>query len=234
VTLVFGHGPVDGIGAPINQLSSYPECWAAGAEGVELDVRVCVDRGLAVTHDPILPDGRPVAEVSAAELPAHVPLLQQVLDATTGLIVNIEIKNYPGDPAFDPGQRVTRQILELLAGRSGADRVLISCFDVAALDLVLAEARGLSTALLYLSRRPPAELLAIAVDHGHRTVHPYDTMVDQAFMDLARDRSLQVNVWSADDAPTSRLVQLVSLGVDGLITPQVTAARSAVTTAAAF
>ena len=233
MTLVYGHGPVDGAGAPINVLASYPECRAAGVDGVELDLRLSGDGALVVIHDPELPDGRAVADTASADLPPDIPLLEQVLDATRGLVVNVEIKNYPRDPAWDPSQAMTDKLLELLEARSWSDDVIVSCFDVATIDRVRAVAPEVPTAMLYFSRRPAAELLEEVVDHGHAVVHPYDTMVDEVFMDTARDLSVAVNVWLADEAPEGRLGQLADLGVDGLITPQVTAARAAVTAAAA-
>jgi len=225
--LVYGHGPVDGTGAPINVLSSYPECRAAGADGVELDLRLTRDGALAVIHDPHLPDGRAVAETRVGELPPEIPLLDQVLDATRGLVVNVEVKNYRRDPAWDPGQAVTEKLVDLLSARSWTDEVLVSCFEVATIDRVRALAPSVPTALLYFSLRPAAELLEVAVTHGHRVVHPFDTMVDDDFMRTARSSSLAVNVWLADDAPPARLVELAVMGADGLITPQISAARAA-------
>ena len=225
---MFGHGPVDGTGAPLNELASYAECRAAGAHGVELDVRMTADGAIAVTHDPHLPDGRAVSAVARTDLPSQVPLLDQALDAATGLVVNVEIKNYPRDPGYDPDQKVTLRVLELLAGRSWRDQVLISCFDVAAVDLVRAEAPAVPTALLYLSRRPASVLLGFAADRGHPTVHPFESMVDETFMETARSLAMRVNVWTGDDTPTARLRELVVLGVDGLITPHITSALAAV------
>jgi glycerophosphoryl diester phosphodiesterase len=56
------------------------------------------------------------------------------------------------------------------------------------------------------------------VAHGQSIVHPYDTMVDRAFMAAARLRSLRVNVWMGQRPSDERLQQLVDLGVDGMIT----------------
>jgi glycerophosphoryl diester phosphodiesterase len=213
---VFGHGPVDGVGAPINTLASVAECRERGADGIECDVRRTSDGHLVVTHDP-------VGTAPRSTLPGHVPDLAELLDACRGLTVNLEIKNFPRDPDFDPLQRVTNDVLELLASRGGRDDVLVSCFDVAALDVVKVKAPDVATALLYLSRRPAPDLHDVAVAHGHAVVHPYDTMVDGAFMAEARKRDLEVNVWLDEDE--SRLRELAALGVHGVITSAVTAAR---------
>jgi glycerophosphoryl diester phosphodiesterase len=216
MTVVFGHGP----DATINRLGSFAHCRALGADGVELDVRRTADDRLVAIHDHMLDDGRHVAETMRQDLPPWIPDLADVLDECIGMKVNIEIKNFPRDPAFDPSQRVTELALELLGSRS--DDAIISCFDFACIDL----AKGIvPTAMLYLSRRPARDLLDAVVEHGHRVVHPYDTMVDETFMDEARARDLEVNVWL--DAGIDRMRELVALGVDGLITSNVVDAVSA-------
>jgi len=227
MTLVFGHGPEDGSAHAINRLPSFDWCRRHGADGVECDVRRTGDDRLVVIHDASLLDGSAVADARRVDLPDFVPGLEDVLDACRGLIVNLELKNFPRDPAFDPAQRVTRLVLELLAARGHADRVLVSCFDVAALDLIRDEAPAIPTGVLFLSRRSAADLLDRVVDHGHPVVHPYDTMVDETFVHEARTRGLAVNVWF-DKTDNSRLETLVDLGVDGLISEHVAEARRAV------
>ena len=216
MTIVYGHGNEESI----NRLGSFGVCRKLGAHGVELDVRRTEDDQLVAIHDHALVDGRHIAGTKRADLPDFIPDLADVLDECRGMKVNIEIKNYPRDPAFDPTQRVTELTLELLAGRS--DDVLISCFDFACIDV----AKGsVPTAMLYLSRRPAHELLDAVIEHGHGIVHPYDTMVDEAFIDEARARGLGVNVWL--DAGEERMRELVSVGVDGLITHDVEGALRA-------
>jgi glycerophosphoryl diester phosphodiesterase len=224
--LVLGHGPEGDVVHGINRLPSFGWCRAAGADGVECDVRLTADGELVVVHDAELSDGRAVASCRLADLPPWIPPLASVLDACAGLVVNVELKNFPRDPAFDPDQRVTRALLELLASRGGGDRVLVSCFDTGAIDV--ARSAGMETALLLLSRRPAGEVLDVAVRHGHGVVHPYDTMVDAAFLEAARARGLRVNVWFGDEPGRARLAELVDLGVDGLITSEIPLAREVV------
>jgi glycerophosphoryl diester phosphodiesterase len=226
--MVFGHGPDDGSGPAINTLESFAWCRDLGADGVELDVRRTADDAVVVIHDSDL-HGRPIADLHRRELPAFVPDLADALDACAGMVVNVELKNFPSDPGFDPDQRLTHLLLALLEHRAQRDQVLVSCFDVAALDLVQQRAAHLRTAMLLLSRRPAPELLDAVVEHGHATVHPYDTMVDRPFMAAALERGLTVNPWTLE-VGADRLRALVELGVDGLITPEVTAARAVIDT----
>src|SRR5262245_27082175 len=81
--------------APENTLEAFRLARSLGADAVELDVRRTRDGALAVHHDARLPDGQSVVDLSAAELPRSVPLLDAALDACAGMWVNVEIKNDP-------------------------------------------------------------------------------------------------------------------------------------------
>src|SRR3954452_5989774 len=133
MTLVFGHGPEDGSDHGINRLASFDWGRRQGDDGVECDVRGTADDQLVVVHDHELADGRAIAQTRRSDLPGFIPGLDEVLDACRGLVVNVELKNFPRDPAFNPSQRVTHLLLELLNAREQRDRVLVSCFDFAAL-----------------------------------------------------------------------------------------------------
>src|SRR4051794_28343682 len=224
---VYGHGS-DEPGNELNSLPSFVAVRRSGADGVELDVRCTADDQLVVIHDHQLPDGRQIAAVGRSSLPAGVPALEEVLDTCAGMIVNIEIKNYPSDPAFDPSQRVTDLVVDLLEARRLADTVIVSCFGMACLDRVRARRPSVPTAALLLSRRPVEQVLAPVIEHGHRIVHPYDTMVDDAFMAAARSHALDVNVWLGEDDSRARLEALVEFGVDGIITSAPARALAAV------
>ncbi len=116
---MYGHGD-DTPGNELNSLPSFQRARAAGANGVELDVRRTADDALVVVHDPSLRDVRQIAELPSAALPPEIPTLEQVLDICRGLTVNLEIKNYPRDPGFDSSQRVTKLVLDLLEAAAGA------------------------------------------------------------------------------------------------------------------
>ena len=82
------------------------------ADWIELDVRRTQDGRLAVHHDAHLADGRVLCDTPADELPRHVPELAAALDACSPLGINIEIKNWPTDPDFDPEFRLAAQVVE--------------------------------------------------------------------------------------------------------------------------
>ncbi|RLE25595.1 MAG: hypothetical protein DRJ50_02615 [Actinobacteria bacterium] len=190
--LIYGHG-TDDPNNLINSRDSFGRVRESGADGVELDVRMMADRSLVVIHDHLFPDGRPVATANGSDRPDHVLLLDDALDLCVGRIVNIEIKNFPQDPAFDPTEAIADETVQLLRARieSGkADQVLISCFGIACLDRIRELQPGLPTAHLVLSRRPAKHVVAACVEHGHGSVNPYVSMVDEVFMAVASLQNL--------------------------------------------
>jgi glycerophosphoryl diester phosphodiesterase len=220
VTLVLAHRGANRQ-APENTLAAFRRAVELGAHGVELDVHRTVDDRLVVRHDAdspagLLPELR-LAEV-AARLP-DVPTLEAVLDVCAGRLVNVEIKNLPHQPGFDPEDRAARLLVELLADRGSADRVLVSSFNLTTVDRVRGLAPGMPTGWLVFGV-DPADALARAHEHGHRALHPdvWSLPGTRApeLVDDARRRGLDVNVWTVNEAAEMR--RLVDAGVDAIIT----------------
>lgn len=185
-----------------------------GADGIELDVRRSADDALIVHHDAALADGRVIRHTRADELPDQVPSLAEALDACEGAFVNVEIKNDPSDPDFDPTDWVAhRTLIEL--GRRGADpRWLVSSFRLATVDVVGRLAPGVRTAWLVVAAGD-AELAATAAG-GHVAIHPYVKAIDAALIHKAHAAGLAVNTWTCDDP--DRMRQLIAWGIDGICT----------------
>src|SRR5579862_4337820 len=100
-------------GARENTVASFLEARRLGADGVELDVRRSSDGALVVHHDADVPGLGPVAALRAADLPAYVPLLDAALDACAGLVVNVELKELPGEAGYDAGYPLARLVARL-------------------------------------------------------------------------------------------------------------------------
>lgn len=196
-----------------------------GADGIELDVRLSSDGHLVVHHDDRLDDGRTIVATPLADLPEHVPTLEQALDACGDVRVNIEIKNSLGDASHDPHMSVCRGVVGLVAARSIESNVLISSFDLATIDEIRRLDADLATAFL-VYRGDVQALLELGASRGHRAIHPWDRQVDQRFIDIARRLDLEVNVWTVDDPV--RIKELASLGVDGVVTNVPDIARTAI------
>jgi len=218
--LIYGHG-TDDPNNLINSRDSFGRVRESGADGVELDVRMMADRSLVVIHDHVFPDGRPVATTNASDRPGRVLLLDEALDLCFGLIVNIEIKNFPQDPAFDPTEAIADETVQVLRERIESDKldqVLISCFGIACLDRIRELQPDLPTAHLVLSRRPAEQVVAPCVEHGHGSINPYVSMVDEEFMAVAAANDLTVNAWTGFDEDSAVVGNLVALGAHGMIT----------------
>ncbi|GJM39014.1 MAG: glycerophosphoryl diester phosphodiesterase [Acidimicrobiales bacterium] len=222
---LFGHGRTRA-DPRINTLASFAWCVQAGAEGVEFDVRLTADGQPVLHHDAALASGQRISDTRRDALPPEVCGLDDLLALDLGVTLNVEIKNFPTDPDWDPSQRVTRATLDTLTQAATTD-VIVSCFDFGAIDLVAQAAPGLATAMLYYRVEDAEAALDDVLSHGHAIVHPYDDLVDTIFMAAATARRLTTNVWTGPRRP-GRYEELLELGVDGVITSDVEAARSAI------
>lgn len=211
-----------------NTLPAFIAAVDAGADGVELDVRRTADGALVVHHDPaVAGDDRPIARRPRAELPAHVPDLAAVLDACRGLTVNVEIKNLPIEPDFDPDDAVARQTAELLAARRAEgteDRIVISSFFLPTLDRVRVIAPDVEVAWLAPSGFDLARAAGDAAARGLHGIHPHHTSVDEAGVAAAAEVGLAVRTWTVNDAAEVRRV--AALGVAAVITDDVAMAQA--------
>lgn len=203
--------------APENTVEAFRLAAELGADWVELDVRRTADGAMVVHHDPHLADGRLIVDLPRGEVPEHIPDLATALDACAGMQVNIEIKNGPEEPDFDPDDAVAGGVVELVQARAEVDAVLVSCFHLPTLDRVRALDPAIATAYLHGPVfRTWDDLAAEVADHGHSTIHPWYWIVDRWYMEAARRHGLEVNTWTVDDP--ARMAALVDLGVAGLCT----------------
>jgi glycerophosphoryl diester phosphodiesterase len=199
---IFGHrgSPFE---APENTLASFRAAAAAGADGIELDVRWGDGGELLVHHDP-LPD----------PVPSEVPTLGEAMAACGGLIVNVEIKNLPTEPGWDAEEQVALAVAEEM--RSRADRVLVSAFTLASIDAVRAAAPEVPTGWLTLAGFDQVDAVATAADRGHSALHPHHSAVTPELVDAVHAAGLRLNTWTVDDE--ARMRELAAMGVDGIIT----------------
>ncbi len=215
MTAVFAHrGCTDGFTE--NTLDAFAEARRLGADGVELDVRLTADGGLAIHHDAQIPGVGVIAELGVADLPAHVPLLADVLAVCEGMIVNVEIKNAPQDPGWDDGEAVAALTAAAIDEAGWTRRVIVSSFQAATLRAVQAADGRLPLGALWGFATEPEPALAEAVGCGFAAVHPFVVSVDAALVDRAHAMGLGVNVWTVNAVPD--LEAMVDLGVDTVIT----------------
>ena len=205
---------------PENTVAAFRRAAEMGAEAVELDVRRTVDGVLVVHHNPHLHDGRQVSAITVAELRSPtgecgaVPTLAEALDACAGMWVNVEIKNDPSEPDFDPADSIADDTIAHLVARQTDGLWLISSFREETIDRCRSLAPSIATAWLCveISDDTPARLAA----KGHAAVHPWVRSLTADQVAACHAAGLQVNTWTCDDP--QRMAELIEWGVDGICT----------------
>lgn len=203
---------------PENTLRAFRRAAEFGADAVELDARRTADGALAVHHDPHLADGRLICEMAASDLPSHVPLLPEALDACAGMWVNVEIKNWFEDPDYDPTDRLAVAVLEHLAARGEDERWLISSFTRHTIDACRTIRPTVRTAWLTVGVAD-ADIEKVARDlarAGHSALHPNVNLLTPTVVETSHANGLAVNTWTCDDG--DRMSELISWGIDGICT----------------
>lgn len=206
------------VAAPENTPDSFAAAAAAGATWVELDARLAADGTVVVHHDPTLPDGRALIGLeSAACRAAGVWTLRDVLARLpAGLGVDLEIKNFPGEPDHDESMRVVAACAAVVAAAT-ARPLLISSFNPLVLMAAAAEGfdapRGLLTVGLALAGAVDA-----AVELGCAAVCPHHSSagLDADGVAGAHGEGLALLVWTVDDP--DRACALVRAGADAVCT----------------
>jgi glycerophosphoryl diester phosphodiesterase len=218
--------PDAALGVRENTLEAFFRARQLGADGIELDVRLTRDGALAVHHDADIAGIGAVNELEAAQLPEFVPLLPAVLDACVGLTVNIEIKNLPGEPGFDPEECLAREVAELVTASGRTSGVVVSSFWPDTLVAVRDAGPEIPTGLLVTRWFEPAEAVGAAVGRGCTALHPSVDLVSGVLVDEAHEAGLSVAVWTVNDP--DRIRAMAEFGVDTVITDDVALALTAV------
>lgn len=197
-----------------NTLVAFRRAGEMGAQAVELDVRRTADGVLVVHHNPHLHDLRLVADTARADLPEHVPTLGDALDACAGMWVNVEIKNDPDEPDFDPTESIADETVAHLVARGEDHRWVISCFRVETVDRCRELAPSIRTA--WLCSEPPADAAERMAAKGHSALHPWVGALTRDTVEACHAAGVRVNTWTCDDP--DRMAELIAWGIDGICT----------------
>jgi len=215
--------------APENTIPSFAAALEAGADGVELDVRLSRDGAVVVMHNRTVnktTDGKgPVSKKTLAELkaldagvkfsPAYagtpVPTLEEAIAALPKhAFINIETKS--GALA---GYLLEQKVAALVSGYDLYRMVIVSSFNPFSLARLKQIDGRIPVGLLYL---PFLRLDRRCLLNRFKpeALHPHYSMVNSKFMSRARARGYKVYAWTVDAA--AKMMELLDLGVDGIIT----------------
>ncbi len=240
--LIIGHRGASAV-APENTMAAFHAAVAAGAEGIEFDVRLTRDGAPAIIHDETLrrTAGLPtrVADLTLAELekvdvgnwftqsqkakpqfgPQTVPSLQQLFDlfVSNNSILYLEMKYNPSEQI-----RLVEACCRLMNESSVKQRVIVECFELAGLDTVKRVDSTIKTAALFepaLSTPPllsEQRLVDRATAVGADEIALHYKLASHRMVQRAKLAGLKVVVWTVDDPVWIKRAQ--SIGVDALIT----------------
>jgi len=209
---------------PENTMRAFEQAIALGYRYIETDVHVTADGVLLAFHDDVLDRVTdrtgvirelPWSVVSEARVGGTepIPRFAELLAAWPDVRVNIDPK---GDESVDA-------LVAAIRDAGAVDRVCIGAFSDARLERVRALLPGVCTSL------GPFGILALGQAALGQEHGPIDApcaqvpthfgdheIVTPAFVEEAHRRSMQVHVWTIDEA--DEMERLLDLGVDGLMT----------------
>ena len=224
--------------APENTLVAFRLALDQGADGVELDARLCGSGEVVVFHDERLERltgaaGR-VADTSWADLsrlevrggpagaPAgRIPLLAEVLETLPRTaFINVELKSEDWN-----GTRVAEAAGTLLDAGGHAAHVVVSSFDARCLlRLALSHPRLRRGLLLDPDRPQLVQRHVLLPLVGRDAVHPEAGHLGEADVRRWHAGGREVAVWTVDDPEVAR--RLRTWGVDTCITNRPGALRA--------
>jgi MFS transporter, Spinster family, sphingosine-1-phosphate transporter len=211
-------------GVQENTLAAFRAAAVAGAQMVELDVRVSSDGLAVVMHDADIArvSGRTglVHELTAKQLKemANAPLLREVLDdpACSGLFVNVELKR---EDRRTLG--LEKAVAEAVRGREG--RVLFSSFNPLALREMAKLCPDVPRALLATGENHPSNKFYLRKMLLAFLARPHMLNYDGRYFTpgLARSlaaRKVPVAIWTVEEPAEAK--KFLALGAESIISPK--------------
>lgn len=216
---MFAHRGGSRIG-PENTIAAFDRGLAAGADGLELDVRLSRDGIVVVHHDAMLDRTTrakgPVKDRTAAELAQFdVPALSDVLARypQTGIIIELKKR----------GPALANAVVEDLRRAGAVDRVCLGSFSLTALRAARTAAPGLATSGARFEVRMALYRSWCGLSPGHVPYRAFQVpetsggtrVVSPRFVRLAHEAGVAVQVWTVDEPADIR--RLLEWGVDAII-----------------
>lgn len=184
---------------------------AAVADGAEVDIRRAADGELVLAHDPDVSGLAVHATPSAVLSEAGIATLAEALAVAAGLPLDLEVKNHPLDPGFEPDHRIALEVAAL--ARPGD---LVTCFHWPSMDVIRDRHPEVATGLLVGEGGSLEEAVRWAVEKGHPAVAPHHSLLNEQSVEAAREQGLAVVAWTVNDP--QRAAELAAWGVEAIIT----------------
>ncbi len=221
---------------PENTLPAFEAAVAAGADCAEFDVRLTSDGVPVVLHDArverttdgaglvralSLRDVKRLRVRTASGGSVEVPTLAEVLSLLSGrAAVDIEVKNIPGEPDFDPeAETVVEATVRVLEASGFAGLALVSSFNPRSIARARELAPDVPTGLLTIEGVDARTALGYASEQGHPWALPQSKAVfaaGEGFVREAHRLGMRVGTWIVDEP--RRAVEALRWGIDVVAT----------------
>lgn len=223
-----------------NTVAAVAAALEAGADGVEVDVRLSADGVPVACHDADLARVAGVhlrvADLTLSALRTvqllggeRIATLAELADTVAGrgrLVAEIKAESAGTQAAARRCEVVTASCSVLNDSRLGRADILISSFSRSHVAGVRAVAPELATGMLGTPGQPIGELVGPAMRAGHAELHPHlsAALAAPRLVERARALGLGVCVWTVNRP--ADLVLLEVAGVDAVITDRTPVARA--------
>lgn len=216
--------------APENTVRAFLAAVSYGADAIELDAKLTRDGAVVVHHDHTLDrttsgtgrlDRRRLAELETLDAGIRfgsdyagerIPTLRRVFEALgERVLYDIELSNYR-----QPFNRLPDSVLRLVREFGFQDRVLVSSFNPLALWRAKEDLPEVPRALLLTHREPWWIRRMLGAGPPVEVVQLEDRLSKQGAIQAVQKGGRKVHVWVVNDR--SRMQELLSWGVDGVIT----------------
>ena len=185
------------------------------ADSIELDVWLTKDNHLAIHHDKTC-EGIDIEESTLENLPNFIPALNDVLNDSSMIPLNIEIKTSPVTDL----ERLAERVISEVNGNIACTPPLISSFNLETLQNLREYTENIK--LGYLSAQEDwkrSMLFETIAENNFQAVHPHYSLVSEEFMRASRENNLEVNVWTVNEQQL--VANLINLGINSIITDEV-------------
>jgi glycerophosphoryl diester phosphodiesterase len=218
---------------PENTPASFSAAMVVGADMIELDVTLSKDRKVVVIHDDTLNRTTsgfgPVHQATLQELKRldagswfdprfsgeSLPTLEEVLILAGGkILINVEIKSSAWESGF-PEDAIERQVVDLIIQHNLLNSSLVSSFHAGFLENIGKLPVHPEIAFI-TDRKAPQNTLGVCERLGVFSWHPHFRSLEQRLIDSAHAQGILVFPYTVN--AIEDMLQLVKMGVDGVIT----------------
>ncbi len=218
---------------PENTLASFQAALDAGADMIELDIRLSSDGHLVVIHDAEVErttNGEgPVISYTLAELKQldagiwfhprfvneRIPSLEEVLDLVRGRgLINIEIKVEP-DHVFDANHTIEQKTVELIQRKRAETFSLVSSFNKKILENIsqMDHPPAIGVLTEYDEKQ---DVVTLCKKLNALAWHPQYLAVDKNQVLLMHEAGIKILPYTVNSK--EEIEQLFEMGVDGVFT----------------